>query len=177
MAEQESLDLMVSGQLVSNHTILAIVEGMRARGYFRKGPQGRKDGLELATALKLVNEYMAYPDLGRHTVETTKHRPINEIPRPDYEAVEIMRACENWLAQVTEAFKTSSDEEAIIYMVKDLRKQVIADGIESGELKVKKFFGKSTFYYKIPDGRWFKTDYLDWNITDYNPIRPAERAA
>ena len=67
MTEQESLDLMVSGQPVSNHTILAIVEGMRARGYFRKGPQGRKDGLELATALKLVNEYMAYPDLGRYT--------------------------------------------------------------------------------------------------------------
>lgn len=61
MAEQQSLDLVVSGQLVSNHTILAIVEGMRARGYFRKGPQGRKDGLELAAALKLVNEYMAFP--------------------------------------------------------------------------------------------------------------------
>lgn len=43
MAEQQSLDLVVSGQLVSNHTILAIVEGMRARGYFRKGPQGRNE--------------------------------------------------------------------------------------------------------------------------------------
>ena len=51
MAEQESLDLMVSGQLVSNHTILAIVEGMRARGYFRKGPQGRKDGLVRSTPI------------------------------------------------------------------------------------------------------------------------------
>lgn len=42
MAEQQSLDLMVSGQLVSNHTILAIVEGMRARGYFRKAPRAER---------------------------------------------------------------------------------------------------------------------------------------
>lgn len=113
MTEQQSLDLVVSGQLVSNHTILAIVEGMRARGYFRKGPQGRKDGLELATALKLVNEYMAFPELGRYTVEATKHRPINEIPRADYEQVEIMRACDNYLAQVTEAFKATAKTATI----------------------------------------------------------------
>lgn len=177
MAEQQSLDLVAGGQLVSNHTILAIVEGMRARGYFRKGQQGRKDGMELATALKLINEYMAYPDLGRYTVEATKHRAINEVPRADYEPVEIMRACDNWLAQITESFKTDPDEEAIIYMVKDLRKRVIADGIESGDLKVKKFFGKASFYYQAANGRWFKADYIPWNIEDYNPIRPAEHAA
>lgn len=177
MAEQQSLDLVVSGQLVSSHTILAIVEGMRARGYFRKGPQGRKDGLELATALKLVNEYMAYPELGRYTVEATKHRPINEIPRADYEQVEIMRACDNWLAQITEAFKTNSDEEAIIYMVKDLRKQVIAESIESGVLKVRKYFGKHGFYYMDDQGKWQNAKTVDWNIGETNPIRPAEQAA
>mgnify|MGYP000255446514 CR=1 FL=1 len=32
-------------------------------------------------------------------------------------------------------------------MVKDLRKQVIADGIEAGSLKVRKYFGKHGFYY------------------------------
>lgn len=175
--KQESLDLMVGGQLVSNHTILAIVEGMRARGYFRKGPQGRKDGLGLATALKLVNEYMAYPDLGRYTVEATKHRPIQEIPRADYEPVEIMRACDNYLAQITEAFKANSDEEAIIYMVKDLRKQVIADGIESGALKVRKYFGKHGFYYMDDQGKWQSAKVIDWNIGEVNPIRPAEQAA
>ena len=161
MAEQESLDLMVSGQLVSNHTILAIVEGMRARGYFRKGSQGRKDGLELATALKLVNEYMAYPDLGRYTVEAMKHRPINEIPRADYEQVEIMRACDNWLAQITEAFKTNSDEETM----------------EAGSLKVRKYFGKHGFYYLDDQGKWQNAKNVDWNIGEINPIRPAEQAA
>lgn len=177
MAEQESLDLMVSGQLVSNHTILAIVEGMRARGYFRKGPQGRRDGMELATALKLVNEYMAWPDKGRYTVEATKHKPINEVPRDDYEPVEIMRACDNWLAQVTEAFKTDSDEEAIIYMVRDLRRQVIADGIKAGALKVRKHFGTHGFYYLDEQGKWQSAKGIDWNIGDENPIRQAEKAA
>ena len=120
---------------------------------------------------------MAYPELGRYTVEATKHRPINEIPRADYEQVEIMRACDNYLAQVTEAFKANSDEEAIIYMVKDLRKQVIADGIESGALKVRKYFGKHGFYYMDDQGKWQNAKAIDWNIGETNPIRPAEQAA
>ena len=177
MSEQQSLDLVVSGQLVSNHTILAIVEGMRARGYFRKGPQGRKDGLQIATAHKLINEYMAFPDLGRFTVEATKHRAINEIPRADYEAVEIMRACDNWLAQITEAFTTDPDEKAIVYMVRDLRRHVIAEGIEAGTLRVRKFFGKHGFYYLDDQGKWQNAKNIDWNIGEINPIRPAEQAA
>lgn len=173
MAEQKSLDLVVGGELVSNHTILAIVEGMRAAGYFREGQQGRKDGLELATALKLINEYEAFPEKGRYTVETMHHRPIQEIPRADYEPVEIMRACDNWLAQITEAFKLDADETAIVYMVRELRKSVIADGIESGNLKVKKCFGKHIFQYKDAMGRWASAKNIDWNIGDTNPIKQA----
>nr|DAL57544.1 MAG TPA_asm: hypothetical protein [Caudoviricetes sp.] len=62
-------------------------------------------------------------------------------------------------------------------MVKDLRKQVIAEGIESGVLKVRKYFGKHGFYYMDDQGKWQNAKTVDWNIGETNPIRPAEQAA
>lgn len=178
MMEQKSLQLVVSGVLVSNHTILAIVEGMRKLGYFRNGQQGRKDGLELATALKVINEYASYCQLPKDLILTTKHKPISEIPRTDYEPVEIMRACDNWLTQIPETFITDADEEAIIYMVKYLRKQVIADGIKAGSLKDRsKLFGKHSYYYLDTNGKWKHSKNIDWNIGEINQVNPQEQVA
>lgn len=165
----------MSSFVCGDHTILAIVQGMRAFGMISK--RSKAEALDTAEALRVINEVRANPkwtkcetlpegasDEDKAALRSSGysrlafflhlyHRPVEATVR-DYCTGEILQACECWLYQVDTDAPSDFDYLTMIAAVKELKKKILAKGIEDGNLKRvnRGFLGWKT--YENQDGEW-----------------------
>lgn len=148
--------------VVSDHTILAIVQGMRAHRIINRGKAEARD---MATALRLVNEYQASPQMPRAQVEF-HHREVTAIPR-EYSNEETIWACMAYLRQCTGRGDTVADtthrplddfEITCIAAVEMLQQRATEWGLSQGMLRDTNTRpqGRPCYQFRgASEGQWF----------------------
>lgn len=159
----------MSSFVVSDHTVLAIVEGMRRYGLIEKKNRPCKD---MAEALRFMNEYMTAcrysknSAVGLHAIESN-HLEVTSKSRPFYDG-EILAACNCWLYQVDTGDPMDFDFLTIFESVKLLRKKLISECKANKTLKVRCYFGDYKYFFLDPDVKDFVDMYerYGWDLCE-----------
>ena len=156
----------MSSFVCSDHTILAIVEGMRKYGLVSRN---RAESKDMCEALRLVNEYMTskrysrHEATGRYFIECN-HREVTAIPR-DYTDGETIAAIECYLYQVETGEAMDFDFITLVSAVKMLRDRITEanEGIREAE-----DMGHCRIWQERDEwGKWHNvTSLYEWDLTE-----------
>lgn len=148
----------MSSYVTSDHTVLAIVEGMRKYKLIGKG---RADAWAMTEALRFMNEHMTTKRYADHSqindhALCCNHQPVTSLPR-EYDDGEMLAACRCWRYQVdcdTRKLQTQIgdgdgfDFLTIFEAVKLLEKKIVSACKANGSLKVKCYFGEYKYFFE-----------------------------
>lgn len=156
----------MSSFVCSDHTILAIVEGMRKYGMVAKKKAESRD---MAEALRFINEYqttkryMKHGEARKWAIEVD-HREVRATPRR-YSDGEVLAAIECYLYQIDTAPLHDLDFITLIASVKLLKEKVIEAGKAAGGLKEVTEYGAVSIYELCEDDEWHEvTELHGWDL-------------
>lgn len=145
----------MSSFVCSDYTVLAIVEGMRNHGIIEKT---RRDSIDMAEALRVVNEHMTYR---RWCVGDRNHTPVTADVRP-YSDGEVLAAIQCYLYQVETGEAMDFDFITIVSAVKMLREKILeGDGFRKGKNGYQEFVddGYGGYWQNI-------AEVYEWDLTE-----------
>lgn len=147
----------MSSFVCSDHTVLAICEGMSRYGYINED-----DIPEMADALRIINERMT---AGRYC-EDAGHAPVDCGTARGYRDHEIRTSCQCWLYQCDGGPRMSLDEITVHASVRQLIKRIEAENIGSGKWQLRAYLGMPTLLAVGEDGFLRAVDDLsEWDLT------------
>lgn len=156
----------MSSYVVSDHTILAIVEGMRRYGLIAKKKAESRD---MAESLKLINEYQTTkrymkPGAMKQWAIEQDHRPVTASPRK-YTDGETLAATQCYLYQIEAAPLHDFDFITLVSAVKILRQKIIEAGEASGTLRAIERDGGTCYQEKDESGDFIDIyDLYEWDL-------------
>lgn len=157
----------MSSFVCSDHTILAIVEGMRNHGMIAKKKAESRDMCE---ALRLLNEYQTCTRYGKRGEQVTRHmvernhQPVTERPRK-YSDGETIAAINCYLYQIDTEPLRDFDLITLVSAVKLLRDRIAEAGEAAGTMRRVEKRG-STEYFEVSEyGDLLNIyDIYDWDL-------------
>ena len=156
----------MSSFVCSDHTILAIVEGMRKYGLIaRKKAESR----DMAESLKLINEYQATkrymkPGTMKQWAIEQDHRPVTATPRK-YTDGETLAAISCYLYQLGTGSLHDLDFITLVSAMKILREKITDAGEAAGTIR-REIRDGGTVYLERTEGGSFVdvTDRYGWDL-------------
>ena len=155
----------MSSYVCSDHTILAIVEGMRKYGMI---PRKKADSRDMCESLRFINEVQTCTRYGTGHMRTwaveQDHRPVREAPRK-YTDGETLAAIACYLYQIDTAPLHDLDFITLVSAVKILREKIVEAGEAAGTLRSETEDG-CTRYLERVEGDLFVdvTERYDWDL-------------
>lgn len=156
----------MSSFVCSDHTILAIVEGMRKYGLIAKKKAESRD---MCDALRFINEYQTTKryihdgEMRRWMVECD-HKPVTATPRK-YSDGETLAAIRCYLYQIDTAPLHDFDFITLVSAVKMLQGKIIGAGEAAGTLRRVERHGCTICQERGEAGEWADiTDRYGWDL-------------
>lgn len=156
----------MSSFVCSDHTILAIVEGMRKYGLIAKKKAESRD---MAESLKLINEYQTTkrymkPGTIKEWAIEQDHKPVTATPRK-YTDGETLAAINCYLYQIDTAPLHDFDFITLVSAVKILREKILDAGRAAGTMRAIEKDGSTCYQEKDAYGDFIDVcDLYEWDL-------------